>query len=128
MSILSLLGGCDDTSADGPDWLVGNDDLAPVAHLLFDCVKLSCVDGIGLSSFTLVEFLTNASHYAEILIEGDLDLLGDDLVALTKDVTSLAMSKDDPVEAELLNHVGTGLSSVGSVSVKRAVLCGNLNL
>ena len=62
MGLLSLLWGGDNTGADSPDWLVGNDNFAPVINLLADGFELSCIDSISLTSFTLIKLFTNAGH------------------------------------------------------------------
>ena len=127
VSLLSLLWRGSDSSADGPDWLVSNDDLAPVLDLLADGSELSGVDLVGPARLTLVELLTDASNDLEVIVEGHLDLLGDSLVGLAEDVTALTVSEDDPVEASVLEHGGTGLTSEGTIAVDGAVLGGNLH-
>ena len=127
MGLLSLLWGGDNTGADSPDWLVGNDNLAPVINLLADGFELSCIDSISLTSFTLIELFADASHDTDVLVKGSLDLLADNLVGLAKDVASLTVSKDAPVESEVLEHDSASLTSVSSVAVKGAVLCGKLD-
>jgi len=127
VGLLGLVWGGSNSGTDGPDWLVGDDDLAPVVNLLTDGSELSSVDLVGLSALSLIELLSDASHDLEVVVEGNLDLGGDGVVALTEDVTSLTVSKDNPVKAEVLEHGSTGLSSVSSVAVKGAVLGGELD-
>jgi len=122
VGILSLLRRSGHTSTDSPDGLVGNNDLAPIVDLLADSIELASVDGIGLTRLTLIKLLTNASHDAEVLLERHLHLLCDFLVGLTKDMAPLAMTKDDPTEAEVLKHDSAGLTSVSTVAVERTVL------
>ena len=127
VSLLGLLWGSNHTGSNGPDGLVGNDNFAPVIDLFADSLKLSSIDFVGLASFTLIELLSNASHDGDVLVKSGLDLLADSLVALAEDVASLAMSEDAPVESEVLKHDSAGLTSVSSVAVKGAVLCGKLD-
>lgn len=128
MSLLSLLRRCSHTSSNGPDGLVSNHNLAPVIDLLADGHELSRVDSGSLTSLTLVKFLANTGHDVEVLVKRGLDLGCDDLVGLTEDVASLAVTENDPVEAEVLDHGGGRLASERSVAVKRTVLCGELHL
>ena len=74
MSLLSLLSCSGNTSSDGPDGLISDDDLAPVINLISNCRKLSCIDSISLARLTFVKLLTNAGHDTHILVEGSLDL------------------------------------------------------
>jgi len=122
MSLLGLLRSSDDTCADSPDWLVCNDDLAPVGDLLADGIELASVDSISLTSFALIKLLSNASHDVEVVFESNFDLLCDDLIGLSEDMASLTVTKDDPAEAEVLQHSSAGFTSVCTVAVKGAVL------
>ena len=128
VSLLGLLGRGSHTGANGPHGLVSNDNLAPVIDLSADGLQLSCVDGVGLAGLALVQLLANAGHDAQVLLKSDLDLLGDNLVGLTEDVAALAVTKDDPVQTEVLDHGGAGLAGVCTVAVKGAVLGGQLDL
>jgi len=122
-----LVWGSGDSSTDGPDWLIGNDDLGPVLNLLSDGGKLSSVNLVSSSRLTLVELLSNAGHNLEVVIKSHLDLGSNDLIRLTEDVTALTVTEDDPVKASILKHSGTGLTSVCTGSVKRAVLSSELH-
>jgi hypothetical protein len=78
MNLLGLLwGGCL-SGADGPDRLVCDDHIAPVADTLSDGGKLTLIDGLSLSSFSLLKLLTNASYHLKIIIKGDLNLVSND--------------------------------------------------
>ena len=118
MGFLCLLWGGSDTGSDSPDGLVSDDNLAPVFNLLADGVELTGIDCVGLASLTLVQLLANASHHAQVVVEGNLDLVGDIQVALTEDVASLTMTEDDPVQAEVLEHDSACLSCVGTVAIE----------
>ena len=128
VGLLGLVWGSDNTSANSPNWLVSDDNLAPVLDLFADSSELSSVDGIGVAGLTLVKLLTNAGHDAEVVVEGHLDLAGDNLVTLTEDVTTFTVSEDDPVESGILEHSSGGLSGVGTIAVKRAVLSTDLDI
>lgn len=78
MNLLGLLwGGCL-SGADGPNWLVCDDYIAPVANTLSDSSKLTLIDGLSLSSFSLLKLLTNAGHNLKIVLKGDLNLVSND--------------------------------------------------
>ena len=128
VGLLGLLWGGSHAGADGPDGLVGDHDVAPVIDLLADSVKLSGVDDIGLTTLALIELLADARHNGKTVLGGNLNLVGNDLVALAEDMASLAVPQDDPVKTEVLDHLRGGLTSVGTVSVEGAVLGGELNL
>ena len=82
VSVLCLLWRGDLTSSDGPDGLVGDDDVAPLGllKLISNCLKLSGVDLAGLASFSLLELLADACHDGDTIINSGLGLLGDVLV------------------------------------------------
>ena len=124
MSLLRLLGRGSHTSSNGPDGLVSDHNFAPVIDLLADSHQLSRVDSCCLSSLTLVKLLADAGHDVEVLVKCGLDLGCDDLVGLTEDVASLAVTENDPVETEVLDHSGGGLTSERSIAVEGAILCG----
>ena len=118
MGLLSLLRCCDHTSADSPDWLVRNDNLAPVFNMLADGGKLASIDGVGLARLALIELLTNASHDAEILIKSSLDLLCDNLVRLAEHMAPLAVAEDDPAKAKVLQHGCASLTCISSIAIE----------
>ena len=64
MSILGLFRSCNDTSADSPDRLICNHNLAPISDLPSNGSKLSGIDSVSLASFTFVELLANAGKNA----------------------------------------------------------------
>ena len=128
MGFLGLLWRGSHTGTDGPDWLVSDHNLTPVFDLLTNGGELACIDGVSLARLALIELLSDASHDVEVLVESGLNLGGDDLVGLPKDVAALTVAEDDPIEAEVLQHGSAGLSSIGTVAVQRAVLGGELHL
>ena len=128
MGLLGLLWRSSHTGTDGPDRLVSDYNLAPVLNLLANGGELAGIDGVSLARLALIQLLSDASHDVEVLVKSGLDFGGDDLIGLTKDVAPLTVAEDDPVETEVLEHGGTGLSSVGTIAVERAVLGGKLHL
>lgn len=130
VDLLGLLGGSDLAGADGPDGLIGNDDLLPLllGKVLGDSSKLPSNDVDGFASLTLLQGLTNAKDDVQATINGSLGLASNELVSLLKDDTTLAVSDNDPVNLsilELLNANFTGESTVGLVE---DILGSNANL
>jgi hypothetical protein len=78
VNLLRLLGGGDLAGADGPDGLVGDDDLAPVLDLLADGSKLTDDDLHGLASVALLESLTAAEDDVDAAVNGGFGLVGDE--------------------------------------------------
>ena len=60
VSILSDLGSGSFSSANGPDWLISDDDISPVSYWGFDGIELCLKNIICSSSFSLLKSLTNA--------------------------------------------------------------------
>ena len=83
--------------------LVGNDNVLPVSSDgLEDGSKLSFVDSLSLSRFTLIKLLTNASHDIQAIIDSNLDFVTNDSIALTKHMSALRVSKDYPWDCGIL--------------------------
>jgi len=118
MGFLCLLWGGSDTGSDGPDGLIGDHNLAPVFNLLADGVELAGIHCVRLAGLTLIQLLADASHHAQVVVEGNLDLVSDVQIALSKDMASLTMTKDHPVQAEVFEHDSACLSGVGTVAVE----------
>ena len=78
MGILSLLWSSDFTGTNSPDWLVGDDDVAPLglSDLVDNSLELSGVDFSGLAGFSFFEELTNAEHDIQSIFKGDFGLEG----------------------------------------------------
>jgi hypothetical protein len=91
VSFLGLLGGGNDSSSDGPDGLVSDDNVSPVLNVFTDGLKLSSVDFVSASRFSLIELLSDASHHAESVIESILSFAADLIVGLSEDMASLTV-------------------------------------
>lgn len=128
MHLLSLLGRSGLACANGPDWLVSDNDVGPIANALADGSELSLIDSLGFATFAFVELLTNACHYLKVVLEGILHLFTDDGVALSKDVSALRVAEDDPWNLGVLEHLSTDLTSVCAVLELRDVLSRYLHL
>lgn len=128
VDLLGLLLGGDLTGADGPDGLVGDDDLGPVADLLLEGGKLGGDDLEGLAGLALLERLAAAPDDADAVVGGVLGLGGDDLVGLAEDGAALAVAKNGPVDAGVLELVGAGLTGEGTVGLVEDILGSNGDL
>ena len=114
--ILDLVRSGRAAGSDRPNWLVCNDNLGPVADVLLDELQLSWgifwkanLDKLHLvednffsfTGFSLFELLANAWNNTEPSFESFLDLLSDELIGLAKDVSSLRVAEDHPVDAKI---------------------------
>jgi hypothetical protein len=108
-----LDGGCL-ASSDGPDWLVGQNDVLPLGDDSLDGFEL-LLDHLGsLIAFTLLESLSEAVDYFEASFEGMFQFLGEFLIIFSKVVSSFGMSDDDPRDVDILELFGGDFSGVGS--------------
>ena len=127
---MSLLGdfrsGCL-SGSDGPHWLIGNDDVAPVIDVLSDGIELPLVDSPGASRLSLLEMLSDASDNIEAVVEGSLGLLSDCGVGLSVEVPSLGVAGEGPVDANFIQHFKRYFSRVGSISRERTVLSADID-
>lgn len=126
--LLSLLGGSNLSGANGPDGLVGNDDLAPVGDVALEALELLSDDLDGLASLTLLEALAAAPDDADAVLGSVLGLEGDGLVGLLEDGAALGVTEDGPVDGEILELLDGDLASVGTVGLVVDVLSGNLDV
>lgn len=126
MDLLSLLSGGDLAGANGPDGLVGNDDLAPVGDLRAEGLELLADDLDGLASLTLLEGLTAAPDDADAVLGSVLGLRGDNLVRLPQDGAALGVAKDGPVDVAVLELGDGDLAGESAIGFVENVLGGNL--
>lgn len=127
MDLLGLLGGRDLAGADGPDGLVGDDDLAPVLDLLADGGQLRNDDVHGLVGLTLLESLAAAENHADAAVDGSLGLVGDERVALLQDDAALAVAQEGPGDVGVLELLDGDLAGEGAVGLVEDVLRGDLD-
>mmetsp|Transcript_17755 Transcript_17755/g.36891 ORF Transcript_17755/g.36891 Transcript_17755/m.36891 type:complete len:590 (+) Transcript_17755:215-1984(+) len=129
MGLLGLLRGGGESSADGPDGLVSNDNPFPV--LLGKCISVSLElredEVVGGSSLTVLLRLTAARDDGKALVEGILGLGGSLLVGLSLS-TALGVTDDSPTDTHVLDHVGGGLSGEGTVALDPDVLSANTDV
>jgi hypothetical protein len=124
--LLSLLSGGDLASANGPDGLVGDDDLAPVLNLLGDSTELVGDDFDGLVGLSLLKGLANAENDTEAVVEGGLGLGSDEVVGLLEDDTALRVTSQGPGDVGILELGGRDLTGEGTVGLVEDVLSSNL--
>ena len=127
VNLLRLLGGGDLAGADGPDGLVGNDNLAPVLDLLADGGKLADDNVHGLAGIALLEGLADAEDDVDAAVDGSLGLLSDEVVGLLEDDTALGVADERPGDVGVLELGDGDLASEGTVGLVEDVLGGNLN-
>mmetsp|Transcript_34608 Transcript_34608/g.45513 ORF Transcript_34608/g.45513 Transcript_34608/m.45513 type:complete len:201 (-) Transcript_34608:2-604(-) len=125
MGLLSNGGGGSLASADCPHGLVGNDDGGPGGDRLLDGVELLLEDVIGLTGLALLKRLTNAEDGLKTGGLGASNLLSDDLVGLTEELSALGVANKGPLEAEVDDLLGTDLASVCTVALGADVLGGD---
>lgn len=126
VNLLGLLSAGDLAGADGPDGLVGNDDLAPVLDLLGDGTELVGNDVDGLVGLSLLKGLANAENNAESVVERSLSLGGDEVVGLLEDDTALRVTGQGPGDVGLLELAGRDLTGEGTVGLVEDVLGSDL--
>jgi hypothetical protein len=130
VDILSLLSGGDLAGADGPDGLVGNDNLAPVVagDVGLQGLELGADDLDGLARLALLEGLTAAPDDLEALLNGPLGLGGDDIVRLAENGAALGVAENGPVDVAV-KELGDGdLARVGTAGLVEDVLGSNLDV
>ena len=127
VNLLRLLGGGDLAGADGPDGLVGDDNLAPVLDLLADGGELADDDLHGLAGVALLEGLADAEDDVDAAVDGSLGLLGDEVVGLLEDDTALGVADEGPGDVGVLELGDGDLAGEGTVGLVEDVLGGDLN-
>lgn len=134
MRLLRHLGGSSETSADGPNGLVGNGNVLPILLLkkLGGRGELGSTDIVGGAVLTLLLLLSNGKHDLEASIKSNLDLLGNELTVLsghTETLPALGVADDDPDATNVLQLGGADLAGVGTfLVVDAAVLCSDGNV
>lgn len=128
VDLLGLLGCGDLAGADGPDGLVGNNDLAPVGDLGAQSLELAADDLDGLASLALLQALAAAPDDAQAVLGGVLGLGGDDLVGLVENGAALRVTQDGPCDVAVLELGDGDLAGEGAVGLVEDVLGGDLDL
>lgn len=128
VDLLGLLGGGDLAGANGPDGLVGNDNLGPVGDLGLEGSELLADDLDGLAGLALLEGLAAAPDDADAVLGGVLGLVGDDLVGLLEDGAALRVAEDGPVDLAVEELRDGQLAGEGAVGLVKDVLGSDTNL
>lgn len=126
---LGLVLGRDLACADGPDGLVRNDDLGPVALAddRGDGLELALDNVVGHVLLALLERLADTGNDLETARKRGLDLLGDDLVRVAEERAALRVAEDDPGDAGVLELLGRDLASERARVLGERVLRSNLD-
>jgi len=127
VDLLCLLDSGHLAGADGPDGLVGNHDLAPVADLGGDGSQLPLDDGDGLAGLALLERLAAAPDDVDASLGRELGLGGHNLVGLAEDGAALRVAEDGPADVAVLELGDADLASEGAVGLVKDVLGGHLD-
>lgn len=123
--LLRLLRAGDLAGANGPDGLVGNDDLAPVRYLLGDGAELGRDDVDGLLGLALLERLAAAEDDADAAVQGRLGLAADEAVRLLQDDAALAVAQQRPGDVGVLELADGDFAREGAVGLVEDVLRGD---
>ena len=124
---LSNLWGGGLTSADGPNWLVGKHDSAPVGNRVLQGIELALQVLVGFALLSLFKTFTEADHGTESYGLSSSNLGSNLLVCLIKESAPLGVSDDDPLKIEVLELLSTDFSGEGTVAGLAHVLAGNLD-
>ena len=128
MGVLSDRWSSDLTGTDGPNWLVGDDNLRPCLNRVFDGIELCLENFVGLTSFTLLKGLTDAQNCVETSALCLCRFLGDDFVGLTIELSALGVTDESPLVAKVNDLLGTDLTSECTVAFSTDVLSSALNV
>ena len=123
VSILSLLWGSGQTSSNGPDWFVSDNNLGPV--LLGENIGISLDlredEVVGGTSLTAFLWLTAASHDGKTRVDGVLGLGGTFFVRLAL-LTTLGVTGNSPLDTHIGQHLSRSLSGEGTLSLGPDIL------
>ena len=122
MGLLGDLGSGSLAGTNGPDGLVGDDDVGPLVDGCLDGIKLSLEHIVGLVFVSLLKSLTNAKDGLKTSGLSLSDLLGDDFIILTEELSALGVANESPLKAEVDDLLGTDLASEGTVALGADVL------
>ena len=124
VDLLGLLDGGDLAGADGPDGLVGINNLLPVGARdpLGQRAQLVLNDGDGLAGLALLERLAAAPDDAHAAVDGKLGLAGDQVVRLAQQGAALRVAQDGPVDVDILELRDADLAREGAVGLVVDVL------
>lgn len=119
---MGVLGSSGQAGTDGPDRLVGDDDVGPVLDLFGDSLQFSDTHVQGLAGLLLLDGLTDTENDLETLIKSEGDLIGDELVGFAENASTFGVTQDCPLTTQVLDEVGGGFAGVGTGSLGVDVL------
>ena len=110
--LLGLISGSSLAGADGPDGLVGDDNILQLVsgHAIQRDLDLHTDQLLGHALLTLVEALADADDGLQAAGQRSLGALVDGLVGLGKVLAALAVADDDILNAEVGQHIGRDLA------------------
>mmetsp|Transcript_11674 Transcript_11674/g.23944 ORF Transcript_11674/g.23944 Transcript_11674/m.23944 type:complete len:403 (-) Transcript_11674:236-1444(-) len=123
MSVLCLFRGGGETSTDGPNGFVSDDDVGPVFLGEDIGVSLDLRENkvVGGSSFTAFQRFTTACDDLKTLIKSIFGLCGNFGVGFSLS-TTFGMSNKSPGDSHIGQHIGRSLTSVSSTTSGPAIL------
>jgi len=89
VDFVNLLSSSSLTSADSPHRFISQNDISPVWHFFSYRIKLSLYNCNGLTSLSFSQRLSEAENDFELVFEGDLYFLSNDLVSFPEMGASL---------------------------------------
>mmetsp|Transcript_9803 Transcript_9803/g.11096 ORF Transcript_9803/g.11096 Transcript_9803/m.11096 type:complete len:315 (-) Transcript_9803:12-956(-) len=113
VNLLRLLRRGNLSGTNSPYGLIRNHNLLPVcrAQLLGNGTELRKNDGSGAAIFTLLQGLPDAGNHSEASSDRGLDLGGNHVVRLAVVLAALAVTQDDPIQAQILQNGERHLTS-----------------
>mmetsp|Transcript_104148 Transcript_104148/g.299743 ORF Transcript_104148/g.299743 Transcript_104148/m.299743 type:complete len:290 (+) Transcript_104148:121-990(+) len=111
--------------ADGPDGLVGDDDVVPILDLRDDGGELALVHLVCLPRLALLQHLADAQDDLDALLLADLDLLRRDLVGVAVLGAALGVADERPPDAEVGEVLRAPFPGEGTEACGRDILGGH---
>ena len=123
VGVLGLFGGGGKTSSDRPDGFVGNDDILPVSGAEDIGVGLDLGEDkvIGGSGFTVFQRFSAARKDLDSLVESVFGL-GSDLLVGFAISTTFRVTDKSPLDSHVAQHIGTGFTGEGTISLGPNIL------
>eukprot|EP00955_Chlamydomonas_euryale_P069886 360618-Chlamydomonas_euryale.AAC.2 len=120
--LLRLLRGCDDASADGPDWLVCHYDARPVLHLVHERRHLRLQYAEHRAALALLQRLADAGDDRHAERQRARRLGSDDFVRLAAHRAALRVAGQDPLDPQVQHRLAANLAGVRAGALKPKVL------
>lgn len=127
MDLLGLLSGGNLAGTNGPDGLVGDDNLRPVCHLFLDSLQLACDDLNGLVGLSLLKRFTTAEDNTDSAVQSSLGFRCYKGIIFLQNHTALRVAKESPGDVAVLELVDRDLAGEGSVRLVEDILGRNLD-